>query len=114
MGTAMASFPVPPFPRVTYSSASGASRLSFQRVACSRPPLPTSSIFIARSSLAECLFEILQQIVAILHPAGEPEQAVGDSHRLSALRRPGCVRHQRRVSDEAPHPPEGFREREDA
>ena len=42
IGTGRASSPMPPFGWVTYSSARGASRLSLQSRACSRPPLPTT------------------------------------------------------------------------
>ena len=101
-GSGVASAAVPPLPRVTKNSASGASRRSFQRSACSRPPLPTIRIFISPPARSACV-EVGDQVLRLLDPQESRTRPVGEPHALAALGGDGGVGHARRVADQALH-----------
>ena len=61
----------------------------------------------------ERLVQIRDQVVGVLDPAAQPDQAVGQSHRLAHGRRHRGVGHRGRVADQALDPAERLGQRED-
>src|SRR5690606_404739 len=68
---------------------------------------------VARSG-AQCLVEILHQVIDVLDPDRQADQAFRDAHAVAHLLRYGGVRHDGRVADERLDAAERFREREEA
>src|SRR2546422_392769 len=70
------------------------------------------SSIIEKARGGECSFQVFLQISDIFDPDRQANHRVGDTGALTPLRRQRCVRHDRRVLDQAFHSAQTFGERE--